>query len=51
VPVQTILASLAGGDDVTVVCDELDLRDEDVRAALTYAANVLKDERVYAPPA
>jgi len=51
VPVQTIIAFLAGGDDVAVVCDELDISEDDVRAALAYAANVLQDERVYALPA
>ena len=51
VPVQTILASLAGGDDVAKVCDEFDIAEDDVRAALAYAADVLKDERVYALPA
>jgi len=51
VPVQTIIAFLAGGDDVAVVCEEFDITEEDVRAALAYAADVLKDERVYALPA
>ena len=51
VPIQTIIAFLAGGDDVAVVCDELDIVEDDVRAALAYAANVLQDERVYALPA
>jgi len=51
VPVQTILASLAGGDDVARVCEEFDITEKDVRAALAYAADVLKDERVYALPA
>ena len=51
VPVQTIIASLAGGDDIARVCDQFDVTEEDVRAALAYAADVLKDERVYALPA
>ena len=51
VPVQTIIAFLAGGDDVAVVCEEFDITEDDVRAALAYAADVLKDERVYALPA
>jgi uncharacterized protein (DUF433 family) len=51
VPVQTIIAFLAGGDDVAVVCEEFGITEEDVRAALAYAADVLKDERVYALPA
>ena len=51
VPVQSIIASLAGGDDLRVVCEEFDVTEEDVRAALAYAADVLQDERVYALPA
>ncbi len=51
VPVQSIIASLAGGDDVACVCDQFDVAEEDVRAALEYAADVLGDERVYALPA
>jgi len=51
VPIQTIIAFLAGGEEVAVVCDELDITEEDVRAALAYAADVLQDERVYALPA
>ena len=51
VPLQVIVASLAGGDDIETVCAEFDITEEDVRAALAYAANVLEDERVYALPA
>ena len=51
VPLQVIVASLAGGDDVATVCDQFDITEEDVRAALAYAADVLQDERVYALPA
>jgi uncharacterized protein (DUF433 family) len=51
VPVQAIIASLAGGDDVGRVCDQFVVAEEDVRAALEYAAEVLGDERIYALPA
>ena len=51
VPVQSIVAALAGGDDVARVCDQFQIGEEDVRAALAYAAEVLADERVYALPA
>ena len=40
VPIQTIIAFLAGGDDVAVICDEFDITEEDVRAALAYAAPI-----------
>lgn len=48
VPVQTVIASLAAGDDVARVCDQFRVENEDVRAALAYAAEMLADERVYA---
>jgi uncharacterized protein (DUF433 family) len=51
VPLQTIIAFLAGGEEIATVCEELDITEEDVRAALAYAANVLEDERIYALPA
>lgn len=51
VPLQVIVGSLAGGDDIATVCDQFDITEDDVRAALAYAANVLDDERVYALPA
>ena len=50
VPLQVIVGSLAGGDDVATVCQQFNITEEDVRAALAYAANVLEDERVYALP-
>ncbi|MEX2158889.1 MAG: DUF433 domain-containing protein [Dehalococcoidia bacterium] len=48
VPVQSIIAALAGGDDVPRVCDQFAVAEADVRAALAYAAETLADERVYA---
>ncbi len=51
VPVQTVIACLAGGDDVARVCEQFKLTEGDVRAALAYAAQVLADERLYALPA
>ncbi len=48
VPVQSIIASLAGGDDVARACDQFGIQKEDVHAALAYAAEILADERVYA---
>ena len=50
VPLQTILGALAAGDDVARVCDQFNLTQEDVRAALAYAAEIMADERVYALP-
>ena len=48
VPVQAVIASLAGGDDIARVCDQFQLREEDVRAALAYAAERLADAGVFA---
>ena len=39
VPVQAIVAALAGGDDVARVCDQFQVAEANVRAALAYAAN------------
>jgi uncharacterized protein (DUF433 family) len=50
VPLRTIIGFLAGGDSIATVCDQLAITEEDVLAALAYAADVLKDERVYALP-
>ena len=51
VPVETIIGFLAAGEDIATVCDQFDITEPDVRAALAYAADVLKDERVHALPA
>ncbi len=50
VPVQVILGALAGGDTVDDVCAGYKVTEEDVRAALTYAAEVLGQERLHALP-
>ena len=50
VPVQVIVGSLAGGDTVADVCSGYAIAEEDVRAALAYAANMLSQERLHALP-
>ncbi len=50
VPVQVIVGSLAGGSTVAEVCAGYGVVEEDVRAALKYAAEVLGQERLYALP-
>lgn len=50
VPVQVIVGSLAGGDTVADVCEGYRVTEEDVRAALAYAAEVLGQERLHALP-
>lgn len=46
VPVELVVAKLAGGMTVDEVVEEYELTPEDVRAALGYAARVLADEEV-----
>jgi uncharacterized protein (DUF433 family) len=48
VPVELIVAKLAGGMSVEDICDEYEITGEDVRAALGYAAHVLASEQVRA---
>jgi len=48
VPVELIVAKLAGGMSVEEICDEYEITGEDVRAALGYAAQVLASEQVRA---
>jgi uncharacterized protein (DUF433 family) len=50
VPLHTIIGFLAAGDEIPFLCEQFDITEEEVRAALAYAADVLKDERVYAIP-
>ncbi len=50
VPVQVIVGSLAGGDTIPAVCKSYRVTEDDVRAALAYAAEVLGQERLYAFP-
>lgn len=46
VPVELVIAKLAGGMDLSEVSAEYDITLEDVRAALSYAASVLASESV-----
>jgi uncharacterized protein (DUF433 family) len=50
VPVQVVVGSLAGGSTIEQVCEGYGVTEEDVRAALAYAAEVLGQERLYALP-
>lgn len=46
VPVHIIVGSLAGGMSIEEVCEEYTLTEEQVRAALGYAADMVADELV-----
>ncbi len=50
VPVQAVVGALAGGSSLQQVCASYGITEDDVRAALAYAAEVLGQERVYALP-
>jgi uncharacterized protein (DUF433 family) len=50
VPVEVIVGSLAAGDSIAEVCEAYLVTDEQVRAALGYAAYVLSEEVVHALP-
>jgi len=50
VPVQVIVGSLAAGDSIGEVCEGYEVAEDDVRAALAYAAEVLSQERLHALP-
>jgi uncharacterized protein (DUF433 family) len=48
VPVDLVVGKLAGGMTIAEVCEEYELTQEDVLAALTYAARLVADEQVRA---
>ena len=50
IPIQTIIGALAGGTSIERVCSAYRITPEDVQAALSYAAEMLRLERVYALP-
>jgi uncharacterized protein (DUF433 family) len=47
VPIASILAAIAGGDDVAQVATDYGVTVEDVRAAVSYANSILSQERHY----
>jgi uncharacterized protein (DUF433 family) len=48
VPVEIIVGGLAGGMTIEELCREYRIKDEDVRAALAYAAETLSGEHLIA---
>lgn len=49
VPVAVVVGAVAAGDSWTDIAQEYGITDEDIRAALAYAANRLEEETVRAP--
>lgn len=50
VPVYVLVGGLAGGDTIDDLCDGYRVTEEDVRAALAYAATMVAKKRVHALP-
>ena len=50
VPVARIVGGLAGGMSAEAICREYEVTDDDVRAALLYAAELVESEEVYPLP-
>lgn len=46
VPVEVVIGKLAGGISVDAVADEYGITEDDVRAALSYAAQVLASQEI-----
>jgi uncharacterized protein (DUF433 family) len=46
VPVNLVVAKVAGGMSFTALGEEFDLSRDDIRAALTYAARLIEDEEI-----
>jgi len=50
VPVARVIGGLAGGMTPEEVCQEYDIEEADLRAALRYAAELIDAEQVYPRP-
>ena len=48
VPVEVVVGHLAAGDSHATICSEYGITEQDIRAALAYAAQVLGDETMRA---
>jgi len=46
VPVNLVVAKVAGGMSFTALVEEFDLSRDDIRAALAYAARLIEDEEI-----
>ena len=49
VPVGTVVGAVAAGDSWVEIAQEYGITDDDIRAALAYAASRLEEETVRAP--
>jgi len=47
VPVDLVLGSLAGGMSYEEICEDYEITEEDIRAAIEYAARVVSNEEIH----
>lgn len=48
VPLYVLVGSLAGGDSIEQICDDYRVTQDDIRAALAFAAELLAEKRAHA---
>lgn len=48
VPVDVVLGALAGGMSYPEICADYEITEEDIKAAIDYAARLVASEEVYA---
>jgi uncharacterized protein (DUF433 family) len=47
VPVDIILGSLAGGMSYEEICEEYEIENDDIRAAIEYASKIIANEEIH----
>jgi len=47
IPVDLILGSLAGGMSYKEICEDYEIAEEDIRAAIEYAAKIVSNEEIH----
>ena len=47
VPVDLILGALAGGMSYREICEDYEITEEDIRAAIEYAAKIVSNEEIH----
>lgn len=47
VPVEIILGSLAGGMSFQEICEDYEILEDDIKAAIEYAAKLVADEEIH----
>lgn len=47
VPVDLVLGALAGGMSYREICEDYEITEEDIRAAIEYAAKIVSNEEIH----